>query len=235
MSKYTTEVRFICENYSGLSESNGYSNVDKIVANSRAKIFDFDYPIYDESYRSVIETKILKHYYTREICADTVGLWKLWLNTRMNEIMPYYNQLYKSALLEFNPLYDVDITTDHMVKNDGNRANDNTITNNGSSNNNSDNWNYYSDTPQGGLEGIETNTYLTNATHDTAESHTNYNETNTADLKETFTSTESYLEHVNGKRGGVTYSKMLEEYRQTFRNIDIEVIHSLDDLFFNLW
>lgn len=27
---------------------------------------------------------------------------------KLNTIMPYYNQLYKSALLEFNPLYDAD-------------------------------------------------------------------------------------------------------------------------------
>lgn len=109
MSKYTTEVRYICETNAGLSESKGYNNVANIIANSRTKIFDFDYPIYDESYRSVLETKILKHYYTREIGLETVGLWKLKLDTKMNEIMPYYNQLYRSALIEFNPMYTTDL------------------------------------------------------------------------------------------------------------------------------
>ena len=109
MSKYTTEVRYICETNAGLKESKGYKSVAEIIANSRTKIFDFDYPIYDESYRSVLETKILKHYYTREIGLETVGLWKLKLDTKMNEIMPYYNQLYKSALIEFNPMYTTDL------------------------------------------------------------------------------------------------------------------------------
>lgn len=109
MSKYTTEVRYICETNAGLKESKGYNSVAEIIANSRTKIFDFDYPIYDESYRSVLETKILKHYYTREIGLETVGLWKLKLDTKMNEIMPYYNQLYKSALIEFNPMYTTDL------------------------------------------------------------------------------------------------------------------------------
>ena len=107
MSKYTTQVRFICENYAGLTESVGYGKVDEIIASARKKVFDFPYPIFDETYRNVLETKILKHFYTREIGAETVGLWKLWLNTKMNEIMPYYNKLYKSELLDFNPLYDV--------------------------------------------------------------------------------------------------------------------------------
>lgn len=112
MSKYTTELRFICETTAGLTDSEGYTSTREIIEKSRAKIFDFDYPIFDEKYRSVLETKIIKHYYTREIAGETVGLWKLWLDERMNNIMPYYNQLYKSELLEFNPLYDTDITTD---------------------------------------------------------------------------------------------------------------------------
>lgn len=111
MSKYTTEVRYICETNAGLKESKGYNSIAEIIANSRTKIFDFDYPIYDESYRSVLETKILKHYYTREIGLETVGLWKLKLDTKMNEIMPYYNQLYRSALIEFNPMYTTDLYT----------------------------------------------------------------------------------------------------------------------------
>ena len=62
MAKYTTSVRSICEVNSGLEESKGQASVNDIIANSRDKIFDFSYPIYDEDYRSVLETKILKHY-----------------------------------------------------------------------------------------------------------------------------------------------------------------------------
>ncbi len=110
MSKYTTEVRFICEQFSGLSESAEYSDVEQVIKKCLPKVFDFQFPIFDESYRSIIETKILRHYYTREIGLETVGLWKLKLNTKLNEIMPYYNKLYKSELIEFNPLYDVELT-----------------------------------------------------------------------------------------------------------------------------
>ena len=109
MSKYTTEVRYICETLAGLSESVGYADIEQVIKNCLPKVFDFNFPIFDESYRSVLETKILRHYYTREIGLETVGLWKLKLSTKLNEIMPYYNKLYKSELIEFNPLYDVEL------------------------------------------------------------------------------------------------------------------------------
>lgn len=255
MSKYTSEVRYICESYAGLTESTGYISTKNVIANARPKIFDFDYPIFDDSYRSVLETKILKHFYTREIGAESVGLWKLWLDTKLNEIMPYYNKLYESELIKFNPLYEIDITRDYIRKNDGEengeRETNETTTNsanvNSSSTSNDDyeSWNKYSDTPQGGITGLAEMNYLTNATNvtqnndNTSSEETISSETgtrrNTDTNKNTIDNTEDYLEHVKGKNSGTSYSKLLSDYRQTFLNIDMQVINDLNDLFMNLW
>lgn len=251
MSKYTTEVRFICENYSGLKASVGQASVNETIANSRSKVFDFPYPIFDEEYRGVLETKILKHYYTREICAETVGLWKLWLDTKMNEIMPYYNELYKSTLYEFDPYNDVDITTTRTDKNfgvangkeDTDRTNKGKTTNNSSTNDNGTNWQYYSDTPQGSVGNLDSLSYLTNATKNTnngttsTETTANY-EDNGKDKKEhsnEFSNTEEYIEHIIGKRGSTSYSVELKQFRETILNIDMMIIDELGDLFMNLW
>lgn len=107
MSKYTTEIRYICEYYAGLTASVGNDKVVQVIENSRDKIFDFDYPIFDTSYKSVLETKILSHFYTREICEETVGLWKHRLYAKMNEIMPYYNKLYKSEAIKIDPITNI--------------------------------------------------------------------------------------------------------------------------------
>lgn len=287
MSKYTTEVRFICESKSGLENSKGCDDVDEILNNSWNKIFTTKAEIFDENYRAVICKKILKHYYLREICSETVGIWKLWLNTRLEEILPYYNQLYKSALLEFNPLYDVNVTRTHnrtidenktengtttetsTDKNTGSGTRDNTASgtnkNSGTSNvsdsGSSNSKDLYSDTPQGALTGVETETYLTNARKitnsdsSTSESNSsgsseykdtgNVNYIDTSDRTNTkngsnsntgtVNNTEEYLETVSGKQGSVSYSEMLKEYRNTFLNIDRMVIAEFDDLFFGLW
>ena len=118
MSKYTTEVRYICEKEAGFYNSVGYSKVDEVLEKSWEKIFG-NFPIFDENYRGVLCKKILKHYYTREIGYETVGLWKLKLDMVMNEIMPYYNELYKTTLLEFDPFRDADYYKDHKGRDSG--------------------------------------------------------------------------------------------------------------------
>lgn len=242
MSKYTTELRFICESKAGLSDSVGFNQIDDVISNSWNKIFD-NFPIFDESYRSVLCSKILKHYYTREISAETVGLWQLWLNTRMGEIMPYYNKLYESALLEFDPFKDTNYSRNHGGTFTGDtRRNgrsdvsvDNSVTSNGTSNSK----NLFSDTPQGAITNIENESYLTNATliKDTDTNTTNTDGNSTTQNTETtgITNTDNWIETIVGKQSTVSYSKLLQEFRDTFLNIDVMIINDLSDLFMNLW
>lgn len=246
MSKYTTEVRFICEQNAGLKESEGGDSVDKIVESARTKIFNFSYPIFDENYRSVLECKILKHFYTREIGEETVGLWKLRLNTKLNEIMGYYNQLYKSELLEFNPLYthnlernygrSIEATSDSsgLIKSSSNSSAS------ASGNTSSNEWDKYSDTPQGGLTGVENDNYLTNArnissngNNSGSQSGSQSGSSSSSDSNKS-NSVEGYLEKVSGFEGG-SASKLLQEYRETFLNIDVMIIDELEVLFMQLW
>ena len=234
MSKYTTEVRYICESYAGLEESVGYDSIDEVIEKSYLKIFANDkIPMFkgeEEAHRALLLKKILLHYYSREIGYETVGLWKMKLNQKMIEIMPYYNQLYESELLKFEPLQNVDVTHTHegeynddekvdnlrntenheathteqvsdatenvtlrhsRTTTQGNDVRTNDIVSNG------ENWTLFSDTPQGGINGIANassgsvsdNSYLTNATHvittpdeqSVTQSHGNIVETYNAD------------------------------------------------------
>lgn len=40
---------------------------------------------------------------------------------------------------------------------------------------------------------------------------------------------------MSGKQGGESYSKMLNEFRETFLNIDMQVIEEFDEMFIGLW
>lgn len=253
MSKYTTEVRFICENSAGLSESEGADNVDSILDKCWNKVFNFDFPIFDEKYREVLCRKILKHYYTREIAHETVGRWKLALNAKLNEIMPYYNQLYKSELLEFNPFYDVDLTRSRDGSGTSNRTNTNTETSNNETKNvnsssgtsNTDTLNRFSDTPQNSMDtqGIANSVPLTTVTKVNEDNTTTNESTDTINSSgnktgndtEDINTTDKYIEIIRGKQGTQNYSELLKKFRETFLNIDMMIIEDCSDCFFTLW
>lgn len=323
MSKYTTELRFVCETLCGYTESQGLSKVEEIISKSAPLIFDFDYPIFDDDYKIPLEKKIIRHFYLREIGFETLGIWKLKLNDKLNEIMPYFNQLYESELLKFNPLIDVDVKTTSNTADKGNTdfsqtdtkntsdtetkkdvfsstehsafdssksgstsgqsssdsTNDGTVTDTSTSSKTYDDNDNYSDTPQGTVGNLNNLTYLTNARHkhgdssdtttskgtskstlsnkatskDTTsntEQSTNdktFNSTDSVDSSRkgsissdvssntATTNTQDYIENVIGKRGGQTYSAMLNEFRQTFLNIDKMILDELSDLFMTIY
>lgn len=109
MSKYTTELRYICEEQAGRTESVDYNSTASVIEAARSHIFNFTYPYYDADQKQRTETNILRHFYTMEIGEETYGLWKMRLEDKMNLIMPYYVKMFETAALEFDPLVDVDL------------------------------------------------------------------------------------------------------------------------------
>lgn len=192
MSKYTTEVRFICESAVGLDESAGYDNVNDIIKAAAPSIFGTDWPIFDEAYRLTLECKILRHYYTREISEETAGLWKLRLTDRMNMIMPYYNKLYESELLKFNPLYDVDLFRKRQVQTDGTS----TSTENGHSNTQTENAQNRTIAGTNTSNVTTNNTSTSNSTTDGTSDTTNQN-TSKRDYSDTGSSESSGEQSAN--------------------------------------
>lgn len=191
-ASYTMDVRTICETYAEV-ESPAWSDqttVDTIIDNAIPKVFNFSYPIFSEDYRNVLEHHILQHFYTREIAFQTVGRWKLGLQQKLNDIMPYYNKLYESQELDVDPFNNVDVT--ETSESSGNTTSKNNTTRNGTSvttgssetndtadgtsgtetngttttNNSQDTTasrtDAFSDTPQGTLSNVDNLTYLTN-------------------------------------------------------------------------
>src|SRR5690625_4901770 len=72
------------------------------------------YSIFDDDYRDILNVKIIDHYWNREIAHETIDMFQLATRRKMNEIMPYYNQLYESTKIEFDPLSTVKL---NMVSN----------------------------------------------------------------------------------------------------------------------
>ena len=269
MSKYTTELRYICEQLANETDSKGYNDINSIIEKARTKIFSFEYDIFSNTYKKILETKILKHFYLREIAYETYMFFKLKLENKMQQIMPYYNKLYSSQDLITDPLKDFsrnhttsrtdDTSTSENSSGTNNISTTNATTSNtttsSSSENKSENVsqksNRYSDTPQGGLSGIENNTYLTNASLDNSSDRNNANSSaknitdETLNNTQTVSNTNSNDKTLTNKLKSIfeelesgnnqSQSDLLLKYRETFINIDMMIINELEELFLQIW
>ena len=227
-----------------------------------------NYPIFDNNYRDELNRKIINHYFYREIAFETPGLFKRFLNRKMDEIMPYYNQLYESTLLKFEPLVNLDIigktkdvfdrstrvdeSTDSEAKNSSESLDSAAVL--GKSDNESFSHTksraLVSQTPQMQLAGHED--YASNITDSTSDSKSKTNAKTSTDtnsrstthshsdnISDTTTDTaDRYLDKAKSQQrglSGITYSRALQQYRETFLNIDMDVIGELSELFIGLY
>lgn len=243
MAKYTTQLRSICEELSGFGKAGGYADVEQIVTAAMPKIFSFSYPIFNENYRTPLQKKILMHFYTREIGFETYGLWKLKLQTKLNEIMPYYNQLYESEQIQFDPMTNVKFT--EVLDSDKHQSQDDTTNTSvdedyhRSTATNGADYDLYSATPQGGLQGVDSEQYLTEATKYVkgagAEEDNSGSTLTDSTYNSTVQATQDDTRTISGKNSAESFSEFLNQYRDTFLNIDMKVIGELEELFMGLW
>lgn len=224
MSKYTTELRWIVEqtldDHALSHEESNWARCYKILGLD-------DYPIFDENHRQVLNNKIIRHYYTREIGAETAGRFRLFVRDTMHLIMPYYNQLYESELLSKNmePLGDRNIQhTEHAW---GNATNSGENESSSSSNQQ----NVFQDTPQ--------NEMIPNQIKDLKYATTVTLDEDGASAKGKSSSSGEYNNMVERNESGYSrsQSELLQLYRETFLNIDNMVVNDIElsQCFMTIW
>lgn len=223
MSKYTTQLRWIVEQEQG---DVPYSHDERYIERTYKKLGLNEYPIFDESYRQLLNDKIIDHFFFREIGFETCAQFAWYLRRTMNEIMPYYNEMYVTQGLLIDPLSDRDLSYkeswDRNIDDNGNSSTDGE----------SHDRNVYQDTPMSllnnvGSPNVENFDYATNVTYnDGSSSNSNEHENSRYDRGW----------RVHDEKGRLhSQSYLLKEYRDVFKNIDMEVIEELENLFMGLW
>lgn len=199
-----------------------YTLTIKQLLENNVELFDFDYPIFDEEYRKVLEEKIINHYYFREIGQETVGRFKFFLREKMNLIMPHYNKYYKAQNLEQRILDNYDVTEIY----ERTLSSSNLVTSN--STNKDKNINLFSDTPMGKID-IDKNDYVSNMNKNEVIGE-NENLTNsTGDNKEQWKRT------MQGNIGVQTDGEAVMVYINSLINVDLLVINELNELFMGIY
>lgn len=219
MSEYTTTFYEIGL---GISNTPWKESTENIVENVRKFIFTFTFPFYDDNKLKDFQEKFIKHFFFREIGFETVNLFKFRLNETLNLIMPYYNKLYlaNEEKLEI-------FTTDKFQEQVNSESNSETnVKGNSNTNYNEESITRFSSTPQGGLNDVKNDKYLTSLTLDNNSGETESDTSSTSKGNSNVITTRT-----NEGRGGVSEATLLQQYYDVQRNIDEEVFDSLEELF----
>lgn len=196
--------------------------------------FDFglkNYPIFDESYRETLNNNILMHYYENEIGFETAGLFKIYLNQKMFEIMPYYNELYKvqKKMLLNDITNNVNLTETFKRDTSTNTSSKSASTSSGISKSK----NVEQATPQGSLkeENIDNYSYASNITMDKNDTSNSVNDSATGESS----GNENYIKTIIGNNGGKYNVDILEQLKNNLMNIDLMIINELNELFMQIY
>ena len=184
------------------------TKIRNLAKATHEKIFDFEYPLSSKVDREDFECQILNHFIMRRIGQETFTAFQLFLENKLNEILPYYNIMFDS-LVDYNLFNDGEVIT-------RNRQDDGTS--NLSSENNVKS--RFSEYPLGRLSDIDNGNYVTNQTTNDGTM------TNSGTTSNTVSETET--------RSGLDKMDLYTKYLQTKNSIMTMIYKDLDILFYGL-
>lgn len=186
------------------------------------------YVIEIEEHRKILNEKILNHYWWREIGLETPQMFRDRLVAKLNEIMPYYNQLYRSELIEIDPINPVKYkeTTDRTLKNEHTDGTKDITDSTGKTETHGSTT--HDDYPRS--QNIADRDYATWRDHKQENYSGESNATRNVDNQGNYTDSEDITKI---REGNLNFPQqtLLTQYRATFLNIDMQIVDELNELF----
>ena len=207
MSKYTLELRYMYE--------------DK-----NFNLFDFPYNLYDNDLKPWFEEKFYQHFMFYEIGFDTIGMFKQRLMSKLNDIFPYYKQLYETEIRSKG--------IDFMLNKDLKESYVRELTSNSNSNQESNvSSNSLSTagqlTPSLIANSQKIDKFMDSAQKDNSSSNSTSTGESNGNSKEEYTLTSQ------GNIGITSSAELLTKWRETLLNIDLMIFEECNDLFMQIF
>ena len=207
MSKYTLELRYLYK--------------DK-----KFKLFDFPYNLYDNDLKPWFEEKFFQHFMFYEIGFDSIAMFKQRLMSKLNDIFPYYKQLYETEIA----CKDIDFMLNKDLKESYVRD----LTSNSNSSQESSAKSSGLSTAGQLTPSLISNSQKIDKFMDTAQKdESSSNATSTGES--TGNSKEEYTLTSQGNIGITSSAELLDKWRQTLLNIDLMIFEECNDLFMQIF
>lgn len=199
------------------------------IIKGNGEIFPYFYSFYDETLRKEFEEKFISHYYFHEIGFETIERFRFRLATKLNEIAPYYNELYKTILESngLNFLFNKDLKETFIRDIEGIQENKTDTTSNDNSNNN-----YKDSNLENGVSNVNLSSgNLTSVSNNTVTNTSNGNLK--SDNKNNLTEKTELISQ--GNIGTTSTAQLLQSWRECITNIDLMIIEECSDLFMQVY
>ena len=207
MSKYTLELRYLYK--------------DK-----KFKLFDFPYNLYDNDLKPWFEEKFFQHFMFYEIGFDSVAMFKQRLMSKLNDIFPYYKQLYETEIAAKS--------VDFLLNKDLKESYVRELTSNSNSSQESNAVSSGLSTAGQLTPSLITNSQKIDKFMDTAQKdESSSNATSTGES--TGNSKEEYTLISQGNIGITSSAELLDKWRQVLINIDLMIFEECNDLFMQIF
>lgn len=211
MSNYTVELRKIDERL-----------IDDALSH---------YPLFSEEYRSTLNSKIKTHFWFNEIGHETIDIFLFQLKVKMNEIMPYYNQMYESELTKRDPFLTVRMTSKNTSNGSTRTTGETSEQGSSTSSTDAKSRAVQSETPQVMLSG--NGDYATGAADSTSLTGVKSSSTSGGSQSTTSSSDGSGTATQEGFSGSM--ASLIQAHRDAIVNVDMMVIAQLEPLFMYVW
>ena len=182
--------------------------IRKLAESTHHKIFDFDYELSAAINKDQFEIDILNHFMMRRIGFDTVTAFKLYLENKLHEILPYYN-LMLDSFKDYNLFENGETIT--RITSDQKNGSATSITNGE---------NRISELPQNRLSDITAGSYVSSQNMSNAENNATSNENNQTN------------ETIN--RSPVDKMTVYKTYLETKRSVMSMIYNELNILFYGI-
>ena len=173
-----------------------------------------------------LATRIINHYFLREIGQEAIGSFRLMIKDKMDELMETYAPLIYSASIKYDPLVNVNFSEIF------DRSTNDTQVSNTTSHSDGSGLSIGSDTPQGNINkaDILSGKYASSTTG-TESTATNNDSSNSAG-----NGNEHYEKKTIGNSGvSATSQAMIKQYRDIIRALNTEIVYELEDLFMGIY
>ena len=207
MSKYTLELRYLYED-------------------ENFKLFDFPYNLYNNDLKPWFEEKFFQHFMFYEIGFDTIGMFKQRLMSKLNDIYPYYKQLYETEIrtkgIDFMLNKDLKESYVRELTSNSNSNQESNVTSNGLS------------TAGQLTPSLIANSQKIDKFMDTAQKD-NSSSSSTSTGESNGNSKEEYTLTSQGNIGITSSAELLTKWRETILNIDLMIFEECNDLFMQIF